>query len=72
MQKALRLAMGVILRVPRDRPAQCSLVSANAVGRMLSLGEAGKIICRLERAIPKLAAAASVKRRGSVRTRAQR
>jgi hypothetical protein len=37
------------------------LLPANAVGRMLSLGEAGKIICRLERAIPKLAAAASVK-----------
>jgi hypothetical protein len=47
-------------------------VPSSAIGRMLSLEEAGKIIRRLERGIPKRAAAASVSRRGSVRTRIRR
>jgi hypothetical protein len=39
-----------------------TLVPPSAVGRMLSLEEAGNIVRRLERWIPKRAAAASVKR----------
>jgi hypothetical protein len=47
-----------------------TLVPPGAIGRMLSLEEAGNIIRRLERWIPKRAAAASVKRRASVRRHA--
>jgi hypothetical protein len=49
-----------------------ALVPPDAIGHMLSLEEAGKIIRRIERGIPKRAAAASVRRRGSVRSRARR
>ena len=46
-----------------------TLAPPSAIGRMLYLEEAGNIIRRLERWIPKRAAAASVKRRGDVRLR---
>jgi hypothetical protein len=49
-----------------------ALVPPNAIGRMLTLDETGKVIRRLERGIPKRAAAASVRRRGSVRTRTKK
>ena len=49
-----------------------ALVPPDAIGRMLSLKEASKIIQRIKRGIPKKAAAASVRRRGSGRTRAKR
>jgi len=45
---------------------------ADAIGRMLSLKEASKVIQRIERGIPKKAAATSVRRRGSVRTKTRR
>jgi hypothetical protein len=50
--------------------ATAAVIPPDAIGRMLSLEEASKIIRKLERGIPKRAAAASVKRRASVRRRA--
>ena len=47
-----------------------ALVPASALGRMLDQEEAAKLIRRLERGIPKRAAAASVKRRAAARKRA--
>ena len=52
--------------------ASAALIPDSEIGRILSLDEATKLIRMLEREIPKRAAAASVKRRGSVRTRARR
>jgi hypothetical protein len=50
-----------------------TLMPPDAVGRMLSLAEAGKIIRTIERwIIPKRAAAASASRRGTVKTKAIR
>ncbi len=46
-----------------------ALVPVDLIGRLLSLEEASKVMRRLERAVPKRAAAASVKRRGVVRTK---
>ena len=46
-----------------------ALVPAEAIGRMLSLEESGKIIRKIERGVPKRAAAASMTRWGSVRRR---
>ena len=47
-----------------------TLIPPAAVGRMLDLEELGQIIRTIERWIPKRAAAASVSRRGTVKTRA--
>jgi hypothetical protein len=48
------------------------LIPIEVIGRMLKPEEVRNLIRKLERGIPKRAAAASVRRRGSVRTRAKR
>jgi hypothetical protein len=50
--------------------AAAALVPARAIARMLDPVEAGELIRRLERGIPKLAATASVRRRAVKRRRA--
>jgi hypothetical protein len=52
--------------------ASADLIPIEVIGRMLKLEEVRNLILKLERGIPKRAAAASVKRRGSVGTRAKR
>ncbi len=49
-----------------------ALVPLDVIGRLLSVDEASKAIRQQKRVIPKRAAAASVKRRGLVRTKAIR
>ena len=48
------------------------LIPVEVIGRMLKPEEVRNLIRNLARVIPKRAAAASVKRRGSVRTKARR
>jgi hypothetical protein len=61
----LRPQQGSLSGATRSTGRAPRVVPAKAMGRMLSLDEAGKIIRRIERGIPKRPAAHSVKRRAA-------
>jgi hypothetical protein len=60
------------LRGPPADGDSAALVPQDAIGLMLSPEEAGKPIRKLERRIPKRAAAALVSRRGKIKKRSTR